>query len=293
MTRNDFEKYITENKLTTIYLREKDCSDSYVNLTYSNETENISLYDYGCIKNKDGTYSLLSWVVGDRGYELGGIYSDNFDTEEEALDYLKTLVDYYKGYTIIHSYKDQVDLFMHSISGKSIKPPYILSFFRNEKFDFTYEQFNNLVKEYFPDLFCIYDYEKRKIIIFTKDNFVVLRIKLDLFRVIYWEYDGEEFILFNKLESTFCEYNIDADGIYVLYYNSKILFRKYDYNGKLIYQVQPDRERELRYGIINPHFFSTYYALDGKYDCQKYIGVTNGKLSGIFQRKTGKLITTF
>lgn len=289
MTRKEFEEYIEENKLTSIFTRDKDSLYGQdIILTYCDSDKAVYTGAYGCIHDEKG-YKLDSRVYGERGDERGCIYSDYFAIEEEAFDELKKIVDSYKGYTIVHSYKDNVNKFMKEIAGKTIEPPF--SKWYETPYDISFAKLESLIKEYFPGLSFVYDYDRfygGQINIIAKEHIKILSVGTSDSKAVYWEFEDRKFIMFNELNGTFCDYKCDESGIYTLYYNSINLLIKYSYDGSILYSLNRGSFNDDN--LLNPKFFSTFPVFDEKYSSKKYLGISNGTSTIIFERETGKIV---
>ncbi|MDD5928503.1 MAG: hypothetical protein PUC37_01745 [Spirochaetales bacterium] len=289
MTRKEFENYIEENKLTALFTRDKDSLYGQdIILTYCDSDKAVYTGAYGCIHDEKG-YMLDSRVYGERGDERGCIYSDYFASEEKAFDELKKIVDSYKGYTIVHSYKENVNKFMKEIAGKTIEPPF--SKWYEPVYDISFAKLESLIKEYFPGLSFVYDYDRfygGQINIIAKEHIKILSVGTSDSKAVYWEFEDRKFIMFNELNGTFCDYKCDESGIYTLYYNSINLLIKYSYDGSILYSLNRGSFNDD--DLLNPKFFSTFPVFDEKYSSKKYLGISNGTSTIIFERETGKIV---
>ena len=287
MTRDEFEKYIHENKLESLFTRDRDMGGEFT-LQYTKSDEAVKMYEYGCLHDEKGYY-LASCTDGERGNEIGGVYSDHYETEEEALDELKRIVDCYKGYTIVHSYKDSVNKFLKVIAGKTIEPPF-RSKWDDDKYDISFSELDSLINQFFPGCPYVYDlYFDDKINIIAPEHVRILSVKAVFQKAVYWEFEDKRYIMFNELGGTYCDYDSDETGIYSLYYNSLYIMIKYGYDGSILYKLERG-DFSCFDAIFSPKFFSTYSDFKDEFPYEKYLGITNGTVSIIIERKTCKIV---
>ena len=291
MTRKDFENYIHENKLESLFVRERDSLRGMeITLNYTPSDKYVHNGSYGCIHDEYG-WHLTSLVDGERGDERGSIYSDNFATEEAALDELKRFVDFYKGYTLVHSYKDSVNEFLKKIAGKSIEPPFVYPFKHSKiTYDISFSELDSLVKKYFPNLSFSYDYfdNDEQINIFAEHK-KVLTVGTKGGKAVFWQFEDEKYIMFNKLDATFCAYECDESGIYTLYHNSLYILIKYGYDGSVLYAIDRGTFNDDAL-FFAPVFFSTFPVFDKNFSYKKHLGIANGTCTAIIERERGKVV---
>ena len=289
MTRKEFEKYIHENKLESLFTR--DCDGLWgfeITLKYCDSNKYVTSSGYGCVQDEMG-WHCDSCVPGERGDETGCVHSDYFETEEEALDELKRIVDFYKGYTVVHSYTESVNNFLKKTAGKSIEPPFKPNW-NHQNYDISFAELDCLIKELFPGCSYTYDFDSdQKINIIAPEHVRILSLVAGFGKAVYWEFEDKKFIMFNKLGGTFCNYQCDESGIYSLYYNAMEILIKYDYDGSVIYAIKRG-VFDCSEALFNPNFFSTWPIFDEKYPTKKYLGVSDGTVSIIFERATGKIV---
>lgn len=124
--------------------------------------------------------------------------------------------------------------------------------------------------------------------IIAKEHIKILSVGRAYSKAVYWEFEDRKFIMFNELNGTFCDYKCDESGIYTLYYNSIYLLIKYSYDGSILYSLNRGSFNDD--DLFDPKFFSTFPVFDEKYPNKKYLGISNGTSTIIFERETGKIV---
>ena len=274
MTRKEFEDWLNDNNFRIVY------DSSYKSYDYCKGIQDpFRNGTFGCYEANSKWYvQSYEGPIGDRpstNYSLS--YIGSIDTEEEALEILKTRILEYEHETICANYEKSINAFIEEIKGKKIQNYFT---YENNNCDITRKDLDVLIGKYFKDcsygfpkgteqsLYIIHNNTHRPILCIKGYKSPFPKIDYTSYIPIIYEYMNKKIMFLGnviyELNSAHYDFQVDSTGIYLLESNS---IKKFDFNGKILWK------KEMKFNSPNVRFATNRELLIKEYNLEEYIGI--------------------